>query len=197
MDNSDNPIIIYNSHYFLYIMFYHNLKFTSSTGNHLISPPSSRLGLLGRQHQALGHLQRGALHRQQRQLARHLRGQAMARWHDTWPNSGWTGVPLTCHYDERSIKHWNSFSAKKYCGLFNLRQEMKVRTQQEEHIKWKVERPSSSSGHFVNIVKNNSGTMERLHMWQNIITGFWDNILGFQMFLLLPNSQQIYQNISK
>ena len=74
---------------------------------------------------------------------------------------------------------------------------MKVRTQQEEHIKWKVERPSSSSGHFVNIVKNNSGTMERLHMWQNIITGFWDNILGFQMFLLLPNSQQIYQNISK
>lgn len=70
---------------------------------------------------------------------------------------------------------------------------MNVRTQQEEHIKWKVERPSSSSGHFVNIVKNNSGTMERLHMWQNIITGFWDNILGFQMFLLLPNSQQIYQ----
>lgn len=117
----------------VYIIFYH-LKFTSSTGDQLISP-SSRLGLLGRQYQALGHLQRGALHRQQRQLARHLRGQAMARWHDTWPNSGWTGMPLTCHYDERSIKHWNRFSAKKYCGLFNLRQEMKARTQQEETYK--------------------------------------------------------------
>jgi hypothetical protein len=47
MDNSDNPIIIYNSHYFLYIMFYHNLKFTSSTGNHLISPHPPASGCSG------------------------------------------------------------------------------------------------------------------------------------------------------
>ena len=38
MDNSDNPIIIYNSHYFLYIMFYHHpLGITS----YHLHPPAS------------------------------------------------------------------------------------------------------------------------------------------------------------